>query len=257
MYVAQERRAFILRLLQQRGSIRSSALAQELHVTDETIRTDLVALQKRGLLRRTHGGARYVLPTPDISAEDADLRPDCRLADAVASYIKPGKKIFLDNDTMALVVASRLASVPCTFICASARLISKLMAAALPHKIMCPGGVMDKESGLMDSPEARHMLREWQPDVALLFPSAVHPQQVGYTNASRAAWAALAAECSRQTMVIAPADALLHDAPHHVELHPELIITEDNVPEEFAHSPMETVPYISEEDVIQTPGFDY
>ena len=30
MYVAQERRAYILRLLQQRGSIRSAALAREL-----------------------------------------------------------------------------------------------------------------------------------------------------------------------------------------------------------------------------------
>lgn len=257
MYVAQERRAFILRLLQQRGSIRSSVLAQELHVTDETIRTDLVALQKRGLLRRVHGGARYVLPTQETSAEDAAMRPDCRLADAIVRYIKPSKKIFLDNDTLALVVAARLAEVPCTFICASARLISKLMATALPHKIMCPGGVLDKESGLMDSPEARRMLREWQPDVALLFPTAVHPNRLGYSHASRAAWAALAAECARQTIVTAPAEALMRHAPHFCTAEPELIITEDNVPAEFSHSPVETVPYISAEDVIQTPSFDY
>ena len=62
MYVAQERRAYILRLLQQRGSIRSASLARELGVTDETIRTDLVDLQAQGLLQRVHGGARYTLP---------------------------------------------------------------------------------------------------------------------------------------------------------------------------------------------------
>ena len=59
MYVAQERRAYILRILQQRGSIRSATIARELGVTDETIRTDLVDMQAQGLLLRTHGGAKY------------------------------------------------------------------------------------------------------------------------------------------------------------------------------------------------------
>ena len=75
MYVAQERRAYILRLLQQRGSIRSASLARELGVTDETIRTDLVDLQAQGLLQRVHGGARYTLPVEGI---DASTRPDCQ-----------------------------------------------------------------------------------------------------------------------------------------------------------------------------------
>lgn len=48
MYMAHERRQYILRLLQQRGRIRSAELAQELGVTDETIRIDLVLMQKRG-----------------------------------------------------------------------------------------------------------------------------------------------------------------------------------------------------------------
>ncbi|MBR2145626.1 MAG: DeoR/GlpR transcriptional regulator, partial [Akkermansia sp.] len=62
MYVAKERRAYILRLLQQQGSLHSATLARELGVTDETIRTDLVAMQNQGLLKRTHGGAEYILP---------------------------------------------------------------------------------------------------------------------------------------------------------------------------------------------------
>ena len=41
MYVPHERRARILRLLSERGVLRTADLAEELGVTDETVRTDL------------------------------------------------------------------------------------------------------------------------------------------------------------------------------------------------------------------------
>ena len=54
---AEERQAHIARLAHELGRVEVTALARELDVTTETIRRDLTALERRGTLRRVHGGA--------------------------------------------------------------------------------------------------------------------------------------------------------------------------------------------------------
>ena len=191
MYVAQERRAYILRILQQRGSIRSATIARELGVTDETIRTDLVDMQAQGLLKRTHGGARYILPTP---GSDSSARPDCQLAALAAAHIKPGMCIYLDNDPLALVLVSQLGDRPCTLVTNSPELLVKLAASPLPQQIICTGGVLNKECGILDSPSALTSLeQENRPDIALLIPPAVRSDVAAYHHPLRTTWARAAA----------------------------------------------------------------
>src|SRR4030067_724338 len=52
-----ERRRRILELLRERGAVRASDLVPELGVSEVTVRRDLEALARRGLLERSHGGA--------------------------------------------------------------------------------------------------------------------------------------------------------------------------------------------------------
>ncbi len=66
MYAA-ERQARILDLAHQHGRVEVNTLADDLRVTPETVRRDLTALERRGALRRVHGGA--------IPAERMDLEP--------------------------------------------------------------------------------------------------------------------------------------------------------------------------------------
>jgi len=58
----QVRLAHILTSLQQSGSVSVEGLSKELTVSLVTIRRDLDALEKQGLLRRTHGGAVSIEP---------------------------------------------------------------------------------------------------------------------------------------------------------------------------------------------------
>lgn len=51
------RREHLLRELELRGSVRASAVAAELGVTEVTIRRDIISLDRAGLLARVHGGA--------------------------------------------------------------------------------------------------------------------------------------------------------------------------------------------------------
>lgn len=256
MYVAQERRAYILRILQQRGSIRSSELARELSVTDETIRTDLVDLQKQGLLQRTHGGARYILPTPGA---DSSARPDCQLARLAVAHIKSGMNIYLDADPLAMVFVSQLGDLPCTLITNSPELLSQLMAASLPQHIVCTGGKLQKECGLLDSPEALTALRgEYTPDAAILIPPALRSDIAAYHHPMRATWAQTAAAAAAKTILMVPSQALHAHARHVFPLPTgSTIITENNLPPGFQHPDIELIPYISAEDLQQADDFDY
>ena len=59
---ADERRRRILELVNARGRVRVSELAQLVGVTEPTVRKDITDLDGQRLLRRTHGGALAVRP---------------------------------------------------------------------------------------------------------------------------------------------------------------------------------------------------
>ena len=256
MYVAQERRAYILRLLQERGSIRSATIARELGVTDETIRTDLVDMQAQGLLRRVHGGAQYIIPQAGC---DTAARPDCQLVQQALGYIEPGMRLYLDDHTLALVLVSQLKDLRCTLITPSLKLLTRLSAESLPQQVICPGGMLDKVSGLLDSPAALDMLQqEFKPDICFLFPPALRCDVAAYRSPICAAWARAAAEAADKTIVIAPSAALTAHEPYAIPLPgSHTLITENNLPANFNHPDMVLIPYISAEELMQQDSFDY
>lgn len=55
--IVEERKAYIISKIESNGIADIKQLAIELHVSEITIRRDLVALENSGLLRRVHGGA--------------------------------------------------------------------------------------------------------------------------------------------------------------------------------------------------------
>ncbi|WP_029067963.1 DeoR/GlpR family DNA-binding transcription regulator [Jonesia quinghaiensis] len=65
---APERHTEILSRARSAGRVEVTALATDLDVTQETIRRDLTALERRGLLRRVHGGA---IPVERLGLEPA------------------------------------------------------------------------------------------------------------------------------------------------------------------------------------------
>ncbi|MFE3458564.1 LacI family DNA-binding transcriptional regulator [Nocardiopsis aegyptia] len=63
----RERHEYLLRRLELRGSVRARDIAEELDVSQVTIRRDIAALERQGLLARVHGGA--------FAISAADRRP--------------------------------------------------------------------------------------------------------------------------------------------------------------------------------------
>ena len=104
----QTRFTAILTDLQQSGKVSVETLSEQLHVSVVTIRRDLDALEQKGLLRRTHGGAVSMEPLfyEPFRRDRSFLAQVERAADekrrigrAAAALINPGETIALTPGT--------------------------------------------------------------------------------------------------------------------------------------------------------------
>ena len=111
---AEERHEAIARLVTQRGRVAVSDLADTFEVTTETVRRDLGALERAGLLRRVHGGAVPVAALSSLErslAERDSARADQkeRIAKAAVGLLPgSGGTIILDGGTTTARLAARL-----------------------------------------------------------------------------------------------------------------------------------------------------
>jgi len=106
-------RALTLRLVQGANRVPVPELAQRLGVSEMTVRRDLDALERQGLVRRVHGGAVPVLAREEgggFAAREAwQAATKDRLGAAVAGLVEPGSRVLLDAGTTTVHVAAHLA----------------------------------------------------------------------------------------------------------------------------------------------------
>jgi DeoR family fructose operon transcriptional repressor len=99
MYAA-ERQQLIVERAREAGRVEVAALAEDLGVTTETVRRDLDALEKHGVLRRVHGGAIPVERLsfePDLAARDTEATGEkLRIAKAALAELPTEGVILLD-----------------------------------------------------------------------------------------------------------------------------------------------------------------
>ena len=89
----------------------NQALAQDLNVSEMTIRRDLNELAEKGQVKRVRGGVR-VLRRSDalalVSTTDPQAHTERAIAEAAADQIADGETIYLDNGSAALALAHAL-----------------------------------------------------------------------------------------------------------------------------------------------------
>lgn len=109
---AAERQEQILTRLHHEGTVRIVALAREFGVASETIRRDLDALSRRGLLDRTYGGAmrKSFTEEPTITERrQRRLAERRRIAAHATRLIDPGDAVMIDSGSTTTHFAQRLA----------------------------------------------------------------------------------------------------------------------------------------------------
>lgn len=110
MYPAERRTAILDAARSGNGLVAVSELTEQLGVTHETIRRDLDFLEKEGVLRRQHGGARLVRPVSfeeslaeRQQSEGAEKR---QIARAVIDMLPQDGIVLLDSGGLPLTIAS-------------------------------------------------------------------------------------------------------------------------------------------------------
>ncbi|MEU0909682.1 DeoR/GlpR family DNA-binding transcription regulator [Streptomyces althioticus] len=115
--LAEQRRTLILDEVRRRGGVRVNELTRRLGVSDMTVRRDLDALARQGVLEKVHGGAVPVVEAsthePGFEAKSGlELTAKEDIARTAAELVPPGGAIALSGGTTTFALAHRLTDVP-------------------------------------------------------------------------------------------------------------------------------------------------
>ncbi|MFD5697117.1 DeoR/GlpR family DNA-binding transcription regulator [Streptomyces lasiicapitis] len=115
--LAEQRRALILDEVRRRGGVRVNELTRKLGVSDMTVRRDLDALARQGVVEKVHGGAVPVAEAsthePGFEAKSGlELSAKEDIARTAAALVAPGTAIALSGGTTTYALAHHLLDVP-------------------------------------------------------------------------------------------------------------------------------------------------
>ncbi|WP_137990932.1 DeoR/GlpR family DNA-binding transcription regulator [Streptomyces vilmorinianum] len=145
--LAEQRRALILDEVRRRGGVRVNELTRRLNVSDMTVRRDLDALARQGVVEKVHGGAVPVAETsshePGFEAKSAlELGAKEEIARTAARMVAPGSAIALSGGTTTFALAGHLLDVPDLTV-----VTNSVRVADVFHTAQHPGGSGEPRPG--------------------------------------------------------------------------------------------------------------
>lgn len=166
------REKYILRILQQKGSVSLSELSNSLGVSLVTIRKDVSDLESKELVSRQHG--RVSLPYQfennqiPFGLREAFNEQDKKLiAKAAATLIQPEDSIALDSGTTTCMIANEIKALPPVSIVTNS--IHAVMALEQSHHtVFLAGGQVLSRSMCTVGPEAEKNIYQIRPDKAFI-----------------------------------------------------------------------------------------
>ena len=156
--LTQDRHRFLLRRLEETGSLRRHGLDRELGVNAMTIWRDLRLLEQRGLLKRVHGGAiradRSIEPAFQLKQQRALAEKRLIAAAAARRYVQPGDNVILEGGTTVAELLNHLPARELTLMTNSLPILSRAHALGRAWQIRGSGGTLSQVSGNFVGPEA-------------------------------------------------------------------------------------------------------
>jgi DeoR family transcriptional regulator, aga operon transcriptional repressor len=151
--LSEERRNKIQEILNQHNRILVTEMSALLATSSVTIRKDLAILEKRGLLKRVHGGAMLTNPSIiDLALTEKErlhAKQKDRIARAAEQLIRDGEVIILDSGSTTTAIARRLKSKKGITIITNAVNIAWELAAGENEVILIGGTVRRKSFSLV------------------------------------------------------------------------------------------------------------
>ncbi|PFG19248.1 DeoR/GlpR family DNA-binding transcription regulator [Serinibacter salmoneus] len=169
---APERQQIIIDHARDKGRVEVGALAEMLRVTPETVRRDLTALERRGLLRRVHGGA---LPVDRLGVEPSLERrmtraheEKMRIAARALEELPDGGTILLDSGSTTVALAQALPADSDLTVVTNSVAIASLLYERADTSLVILGGPVRRRTGAAVGSWGRAALEDIYVDVAFL-----------------------------------------------------------------------------------------
>lgn len=174
---APQRQARLLEHLRAALFADVQVLRDRFGVSVATIRRDLNELERRGLLKRTHGGATIVnqVTRDHVAAvrQVTNAEEKKRIARAAAELVVEGDAVMIDSGTTSLEVARLLAAKPAlTFVTNGTDVLTTLVTGGARNVHFIGGEYIDINHSC-SGPMAAEMARRFNVDKAILSVSSV------------------------------------------------------------------------------------
>ncbi|WP_420584850.1 DeoR/GlpR family DNA-binding transcription regulator [Ruegeria sp.] len=213
----QREEEIVRTLFKTGGSCRVSFLANELGVTLETIRRNVRTLEKRGIVRKVHGGVHLledILEPPLESRLDKKVDAKEKLAKAVAETISNGDSVFLDIGSTTAYVAQALRDHSDLFVVTNSIFVAHTLATRNNNKLFMAGGELRPHDGGAFGVEAQNLIRRLNVRFAILSVGAVNAEQ-GFMlhDLQEANLAHIAMDRAQVRIVVADSEKLGKRAP--------------------------------------------
>lgn len=144
-----QRQERIKKNLEEYGRVICTDLANELGVSEHTIRRDLTELSKEGLCKKVYGGAVSKLNDPAHfeARRSQDSTEKTLLAQSAAGLVSENSCIYIDAGTTNLAIAENLPEdMPLTVVTNSPDIASVLLRKSRIHTVLL-GGVVSRAVG--------------------------------------------------------------------------------------------------------------
>jgi DeoR/GlpR family transcriptional regulator of sugar metabolism len=207
--LTEKRQARLLERLQTRNYADTQYLQSYLGVSEATVRRDLVDLEARGLIRRTHGGA---LPAGQVNQEYSNAErlvqnqaEKAKIAKAAAEIVQDGDIIFIDAGTTTLELARQISHrAGLTFVTNGVDIAACLSAADV-ESLYIVGGEFCSMNHSMIGPIAVETIKRFNVDKLFLSVSSVDLRrgQINVATPNVAAVQRAMIETAQQVIVLA------------------------------------------------------
>ncbi len=164
-----EREEKLLNIIMQKGTVSVSELAKKLYVSVPTLRRDLIKLEQKGKIIRTHGGAKTVSASADQKIpfylrEEERFEEKMIMAQKAISFVSSGDTVILDGSTSAYSLIPLLAEIPKIIVITSSSKASFLLGQLNVNNI-CTGGRMIPSSLSYIGEDAERTVKNYNADI--------------------------------------------------------------------------------------------
>lgn len=175
---SRERQHRVHDLILHRGELRATDIADRLGISIATVRRDLSALERRGLIERTWGGARvrspidYLDDFKTVAARAAAAKR--AIAAAASAHIEDGMLVGLSGGTTCTELARWLRGKPITVVTNAINVATELYNHSLT-KVIVSGGALNTYSYELVGEMVGYTLQEYRLDLCFVGCSGVTP----------------------------------------------------------------------------------